>query len=119
MVHSSPSVANSPTVAMAARTSAEALEGQSALVTEANSTSTTEQRHDLARLVLQVIRVQTARRLDDLQVDCDGEVISVRGRARTYHLWQLAFAAARHASRKVGGLLLDFQIQRAALPLPE
>jgi hypothetical protein len=119
MVLSNPSVATLPAVEMPARASAETLKGQSALVTGADSTSATEQRHDLARLVLQVIRVQTARRLDDLQVDCDGEVISVRGRARTYHLWQLAFAAARHASRKVGGLLLDFQIQRVPLPLAE
>jgi hypothetical protein len=119
MAFSSPSVASLLVVAMPLGAACKPRESQKTLLSGANSVSDTEQRHDLARLVSQALHVQTARRLDDLEVDCDGEVISVRGRARTYHLWQLAFAAARHASRKVGGLLLDFQIQRVPVPVPE
>jgi hypothetical protein len=119
MTFSSPSFASLPVVEKPLRPGCRPRGAQKTLLTGANFVSDTEQRHDLARLVSQTIHVQTARRLDDLKVDCDGEVISVRGSARTYHLWQLAFAAARHASRKVGGLLLDFQIQSIPVPVPE
>jgi hypothetical protein len=75
-----------------------------------------ETRDDVIRAVVQAIHSQTGRRIDGLEVDCDGEIITVRGKATTYYLWQLAFGAARSASRKVGGLLLDYQIQ--AVPTP-
>jgi hypothetical protein len=74
-----------------------------------------ERRIDLVRSVLQAIHLHTHRRIEKLEVDCDGEIVTVRGEAPTYYLWQLAFAAARHASRKVGGLLVDYRVR--AVPM--
>jgi hypothetical protein len=45
-----------------------------------------------------------------LAVECDGDVVTIRGAVSSYYLWQLGHHAARVAAKECGGLLLDFQI---------
>ena len=67
--------------------------------------------NDIVRKVLHAIRTRTGPRVNNLDVDCDGEVITVRGKVSTYYAWQLGFSAARNASSELGGLLLDYQVK--------
>jgi len=65
----------------------------------------------VVREMTDAILTRIGRTIDDLSIDCDGEVVTVRGKVPTYYLWQQAFSAACHASRRLGSLLLDYQVQ--------
>lgn len=78
-------------------------------------TTIDEPRNEVVREVTDSIHARVGRAVKDLNVACDGEVITVHGKVGTCHLWQLAFSAVRGVSNRLGGLLLDYQVQ--AIPV--
>ena len=76
-----------------------------------HTTTSRINRSEIVHRVLHAIRTRTGPRVNNLDVDCDGDVITVRGIVNTYYAWQLGFSAARNASSELGGLLLDYQVK--------
>jgi len=62
------------------------------------------------RAVVDRLRDQTRGRIRGLDVECDGDVVTIRGAVASHYLWQLGFSAARMAAQEAGGLLFDFQV---------
>jgi hypothetical protein len=67
--------------------------------------------NSLQRAVLDHVRHQTRGRVDNLSVECHGHVITIRGEVTSYYLWQLGLSAARIASCRSGGSLLDYRVK--------
>jgi hypothetical protein len=64
----------------------------------------------IIRAVVDRLRDQTRGRIRGLDVECDGDFVTIRGAVGSHYLWQLGFSAARMAARESGGLLFDFQV---------
>jgi hypothetical protein len=63
-----------------------------------------------ARAVVDRIRDETRGQIRDLEADCDGEVLTVRGEVDNLYFRQMAFIAAWIAARSAGGLLFDLKV---------
>lgn len=57
------------------------------------------------------VRAATRDQIHRLEVDCDGEVLTIRGEVANRDLWRLAFHAAWLEARAAQGLLFDLQVQ--------
>jgi hypothetical protein len=66
------------------------------------------------RVVIDRVRAGTRGQIRGLEVDCDGDVVTIRGEVDSWHVWWLAFDAAWIEARNAGGLLFDLQV--AVLP---
>jgi hypothetical protein len=65
----------------------------------------------IERAVNDRVRAATRGEIRDLEVDCDGEVVTIRGKVNNSYLRGLAFNAAWMAARNSGGLLFDLQVE--------
>ena len=66
------------------------------------------------RVVTHSVRAATRGQIRRLEVDCDGDVVTICGEVDSYDVWWLAFHAAWIGARNAGGLLFDLQV--AVLP---
>jgi hypothetical protein len=66
------------------------------------------------RVVTNSVRAATCGQIRRLELDCDGEVVSIRGEVDSEYLQRVAFAAAWIEARNAGGLLFGLQV--AVLP---
>jgi hypothetical protein len=71
----------------------------------------------VARAVIDRVRAATRDQIRGLDVDCDGEVVTIRGEVDSSDLKRLAFHAAWIEARKGEGLLFDLQVE--VIPQPE
>jgi hypothetical protein len=71
----------------------------------------------VARAFIYHVRAATRGRIRGLEVECDGEVVTIRGEVEGSDLKGLAFNAARIEARNAGGLLFDLQVE--IVPPPE
>ena len=65
----------------------------------------------IERTVSDRVRAATRGEIRELEVDCDGEVVTIRGIVSSSYLRGLAFNAAWMAARNCGGLLFDLQVE--------
>jgi hypothetical protein len=71
----------------------------------------------VAQAVMDRIRSATRGKIRGLEVECDGEVLTVRGAVDSSYLHRLAFNAGWFEARNAGGLLFDLQIK--VIPPPQ
>jgi hypothetical protein len=71
----------------------------------------------VARAVMGRVRAATGDQIRGLDVDCDGEVVTIRGEVDSSDLKRLAFNAAWIEARNGEGLLFDLQVE--VMPQPE
>lgn len=64
-----------------------------------------------ARAVVERIRDETNDQVRDLEADCDGEVLTVRGEVDNLYFREKAFVATWIAARSAGGLLFDLKVE--------
>jgi hypothetical protein len=70
----------------------------------------------VARAFIYHVRAATRGQIRGLEVDCDGEVVTIRGEVDSSDLKALAFNAAVIEARNAGGLLFDLQVEVAPPP---
>jgi hypothetical protein len=70
----------------------------------------------IQRGVLDHVRHETRGRVENLNVEFYGDVITIRGEVTSYYLWQLGLSAARSAARRTGGLLIDYRVKVISQP---
>jgi hypothetical protein len=66
---------------------------------------------DVARAVIDRVRAATRDQIRGLDVDCDGEVVTIRGEVDSSDLKRLAFNAAWIEARNGEGLLFDLRVE--------
>jgi hypothetical protein len=71
----------------------------------------------VARAVIYRVRTATRGQIRGLEVECDGEVVTIRGVVDSSQLKELAFKAAWIEARNADGLLFDLQVE--VMPPPE
>jgi hypothetical protein len=73
----------------------------------------TEVDNDFAvmRAVFDRVRAATSGKIRDLEVNCDGEVLTIRGEVDDWEVWWLAFHATWVEARAGEGLLFDVQVE--------
>jgi hypothetical protein len=71
----------------------------------------------VAQAVKDRVRSATRGRIRGLEVECDGEVVTVRGEVDSSYFHRLAFNAAWFEARNAGGLLFDLQVK--VIPPPQ
>jgi hypothetical protein len=71
----------------------------------------------VARAVIYRVRAATRGQIRGLEVECDGEVVTIRGVVDSSQLKELAFKAAWIEARNADGLLFDLQVE--VMPPPE
>ena len=71
----------------------------------------------VARAVIDRVRAATRDQIRGLDVDCDGEVVTIRGEVDSFDLKRLAFNATWIEARNGEGLLFDLQVE--VIPPPE
>jgi hypothetical protein len=71
----------------------------------------------VARAVIYRVRAATRGQIRGLEVECDGEVVTIRGVVDSSQLKDLAFRAAWIEARNADGLLFDLQVE--VMPPPE
>jgi hypothetical protein len=71
----------------------------------------------VARAVIYRVRAATRGQIRGLEVECDGEVVTIRGVVDSSQLKELAFKAAWIEARNADGLLFDLQVE--VVPPPE
>jgi hypothetical protein len=71
----------------------------------------------VARAFIYHVRAATRGQIRGLEVECDGEVGTIRGEVEGSDLKDLAFNAAWIEARNAGGLLFDLQVE--VVPPPE
>jgi hypothetical protein len=71
----------------------------------------------VARAVIYRVLAATRGQIRGLEVECDGEVVTIRGVVDSSQLKELAFKAAWIEARNADGLLFDLQVE--VLPPPE
>jgi hypothetical protein len=71
----------------------------------------------VARAVIYRVRAATRGQIRGLEVECDGEVVTIRGVVDNSQLKELAFKAAWIEARNADGLLFDLQVE--VVPPPE
>jgi hypothetical protein len=71
----------------------------------------------VAQAVMDRVRSAIHGKIRGLDVECDGEVVSVLGEVDNSYLHRLAFNAAWFEARNAGGLLFDLQLQ--VIPPPQ
>jgi hypothetical protein len=67
----------------------------------------------VARAVIYRVRAATRGQIRGLEVDCDGEVVTIHGEVDSLDLKCLAFKAAWIEARNADGLLFDLQVEVA------
>lgn len=65
----------------------------------------------VAQAVKDRVRSATRGNIRGLEVECDGEVVTVRGEVDSSYFHRLAFNAAWFEARNAGGLLFDLQVK--------
>jgi hypothetical protein len=70
----------------------------------------------VARAVIYRVRAATRGKIRGLEVDCDGEVVTIHGEVDSADLQRRAFNAAWIEARNAGGLLFDLQVEVAPPP---
>jgi hypothetical protein len=71
----------------------------------------------VARAVIYRVLAATRGQIRGLEVECDGEVLTIRGEVESSDFQRLAFNAAWIEARNAGGLLFDLQVE--VVPSPE
>jgi len=71
----------------------------------------------VARAVIYRVRAATRGQIRGLEVECDGEVVTIRGVVDSSQLKEQAFKAAWIEARNADGLLFDLQVE--VMPPPE
>jgi hypothetical protein len=70
----------------------------------------------VARAVIDRVRGGTRGEIRGLEVDCDGEVVTIRGEVDSFDLKRLAFNATWIEARNGEGLLFDLQVEVMSPP---
>jgi hypothetical protein len=63
------------------------------------------------RAVFDRVQAATSGKIRDLEVDCDSEVLTIRGEVDDWEMWWLVFHATWVEARAGEGLLFDVQVE--------